>query len=262
MLQRALTGRTRRLWLAAAVLALGAAAVVGPSLNDRSEAAGQTFPADVAVKWTNLSVAAGKPATVAVTVSAFGRPASEVKVTGNVQICEDMRCYGAKKALNGNKATLTADVPRDASGFKSLSVVFSKGTATLPDGSKFGLRDDFGQAIEGTVAAYSSKATLASKKVSRKKPNAKVVVKGYGRTLTQYSYSTGKASAVKPPMPTGSVTIYRGSKKIGTAWLKGKTYAMVGVSKLGKGTKTVKIKYSGDNYYNGYTIAKAKITVK
>lgn len=255
--------RTPRLWLAGAVLALVGGALVVPSFNDETEAAGSTYPVDIAVSWKNRAVAANKPVVAQVAVTAFGR--SDVRVDGEVQICEDLRCYGTRKKLADGRATLTADVPRDASGFKSLSIVLftsPRPTATLPDGTVYGVRSDFGPAIEATVAKFSAKASLVSRTVSRKKPSAKVAVKGYGRNVAQYSYRDGKKSWVRPPAPGGSVTIYYKNKKIGTGWLKGRTSAAVSVSKLGRGTKTVKIKYSGDNYYAGYTIPKARITVR
>ncbi len=250
----------------ASALSLGAISLVSAPAAIAEET---SYPPAVAVTWTNLSGSTTKPITATVKVSAMGGYTS---LSGNVQICEDTRCYGNRVALNKatGVANLSAIVPRDASGYKSLHVTYTGGTLTIPGSSlKFSINQQQSDTIEAKIAGYpvAVSAKLVKKSVKRgTRARVKVTLASRQPKILQWvssSSGSGQAKSYAPKVQlTGTIEIRKGKKLVGRVWVKNKKSITVKLSSLGKGTHKLTVKYTGGHYHKKVTTKTLKLKVK
>lgn len=183
----------------------------------------------------NASVAFGAEATASVDLTVAGAPAA-----GSVDLAID----GKKLSTVEVKASGTATValPRTlGAGSHTLTATFAKAPGVAGSSASATL----------TVTKTTSKTTvkLSKTKIKKtKKATATVTVKAAGVPSGSY--------------PTGTITVYDGSKKIATAKLSAssKGVAKVTLPKLSVKKHTIKVSYAGDANVSGSS-AKATLTV-
>lgn len=246
-------------------VALSVALVAAPS----SAHAASTYPAEVTATWTKLKGTATKKITAKVQVTALG--GYPVK-GGTVQICEDTRCYGEKVTLDKyGKATVSAIVPRDAAGVKSLDVVYDGKGKVYVQGygeTAFQARAWQSDQTEATIAKYktTTKAKVLNTKGTVKQGKAiKFSVTVASKQPTIYQYKNGKKEKVAIEKVNGQISVLDSKGKVlKNFWVKnGKgTFEFDATkSRLAKGTHTLKVKFKGSNYHDVSTgTFKIKVT--
>jgi hypothetical protein len=189
-----------------------------------------TAQATAKVTAPTVAVVYGKAVGVPVTVS----PAS---ATGTVVVKYGSLVLGSA-TLHGGKAVVSVPARRLAPGAYALTLVYG-GDGDLP-------------ATSGSTRLSVSKATssITAVKVTPKKVKAK-------KTRAKVSFRVVGANGV---VPTGRVTISgKGMRSVVATIRAGRV--SVRLPKLGKGTRTLTIRYAGDRFVTGSSAAvKVKVT--
>ncbi|MBK7819832.1 MAG: Ig-like domain repeat protein [Tessaracoccus sp.] len=165
-------------------------------------------------------------------------------------------------AVDGDAAPGAVDVTLDGKALASVTVDAS-GTATvdLPSDLKPGSHT-LAAKTSGTVGVDGSEAS-SSFTVTKASTNSAVSVSK--ASAVQQATMTVKVAAAGAPSgyaPTGTVTVYDGSKKVGTASVKASDKGTVKVKlpKLSAKTHTIKVTYAGNADVSSSS-AEAKVTV-
>lgn len=169
--------------------------------------------------------------------------------------------------VDGSAAAGTVDVTLDGKKLQSVSVGDSgTATVTLPRNLKVGTHKLAAKlpakvGVDGAQASSTFKVTKASSK-STVKLSKKTIKASQRATATIKVTASGVPSSYKP---TGTVTVYDGSKKIATVKVKASNNGTVKVKlpKLAAKTHTIKVTYSGNSdVASSSASAKLKVTKK
>lgn len=236
-----------------------------------ASAAESTYPSNVEVVWTNLAGKPTKAVTATVVVTALGG----YPVSGNVQICEDTRCYGERVALDPatGRASLSAIVPRDGSGVKALTVVYyGDGVVNIPGygATSFKARANDSAQTEATIGRYG--VLLLASRVNTAKPVAgkpvSVTIKVVSdQPKSMYQYLNGNYELLAGddrPRIWGELRVQDGNKVISTTYLtkEQKGSMTFSFTPAKKGTYTLRIKYAGSEYFSPVVTPSFTIQVK
>jgi len=236
------------------------------------------YPVEVRATWTNLKGTSTAKVSATVRVVAFG----SYPVTGSVQICEDTRCYGPKVKLStSGSAKVSALVPRDAAGVKSLQVKYygdgfvvvksaanpKNTTKQFSDGvTAFEAGMWQSDQVEASIATYPTTTTakLASSTVSQgAMVTIDATVKSGQPVIKQWV--NGKEETVAKEPVAGLVTVYEGSTELKNVWVKdgkGRLEFKALASRFSKGKHKLTVKFRGSNLQAASTSASLWLTVK
>ncbi len=184
---------------------------------------------------SDASVPFGAEASASIDLTVAGAPA-----TGSVDLAIDGRKLSTVEV--GASGTATVALPRTLSaGSHTLTATFAKAPGIAGSTASATL----------TVSRTTSKTTVKLSKTTikkTKKATATITVKAAGVPSDSY--------------PTGTITVYDGSKKIATAKLtaSSKGVATVTLPKLSVKKHTIKVNYAGDANVSKSS-AKATLTV-
>jgi hypothetical protein len=236
--------------------------------------ADSTYPVDVNVVWTNLSGTATKSVTATVSVRALGT----FPVSGTVQICEDTRCYGDPATLDPatGSAALTAIVPRDAAGVKSLQVVYSgDGVVQVPGygATTFKARAGISAQTEASIGRYtvvlnpSSPYRINTANPVHGQPVSITfkVVSNQPKTMFQYVNGVRVLlSGDDRPRVWGDIRVQQGSTVLYSTYLAKEAMGSITFAFTPKtaGTYTLRIKYAGSEYFSPVVTPTFDIVVK